>query len=368
MKILYIANIRLPTEKAHGIQIMKMCEAFTRIGTEVTLVVPHRQTPIIKDPFVYYGVEKIFVVKYVPCWDLVRWGIMGFITEAISFLFFTKWRLRQEYARIYSRDWLTTLFFRDIFLELHSLPERLTILHRLAFRRAEKIIVLTSYLKAELVKYGVPMAKILISSDAVDVAKFNIAVSKKEARTRLRLDPMRPLVLYTGHLYPWKGAHVLAAAAAELPHETQVIFIGGTDKDIVDFQKRFDRQSNIIIAGYKEPTEIPVWLAAADVLVLPNSGNEKMSRLYTSPMKLFEYMASGRPIVASDLPSLREILNENSAVFAVADDVKSLAEAIKKVLENSDYGQLIAERAQKDVAVHSWENRAKVIHSFITTC
>jgi glycosyltransferase involved in cell wall biosynthesis len=344
---------------------MKMCEAFADIGAEIVLIVPRRRTAIDKDPFSYYGVKRSFQIEYLPCLDLVAWGPAGFIIEVISFLFFARWRLRKEDSCIYSREWLTALFFPGVFLELHSLSGRLTILHKLALRRAKKIVVLTSYLKTELMQYGISETKILVAPDAVEIKKFNITISKEEARKKLGLSMDKKIVLYSGHLYPWKGAHVLAATA-ELLAEARIIFVGGTDKDVAEFHKNFGERKNIMIVGHKEPTEIPIWLRAADVLVLPNSGKEKISTHYTSPMKLFEYMASGRPIVASDLPSLREILNEDNAIFAKADDAKSLAEAIMKILRFVDRGQSLGVRAQKDVAVYSWESRAKAIYSFLS--
>lgn len=363
--IAYIANLRLPTEKAHGIQIMKMCEAFVARGAAVELIVPQRHTAIPKDPFVYYGVKRSFEVVKLPCLDLVRFGFFGFMIELFSFLIVAKWKIDCADRLIYSREWLASLFFQDVVLELHSLPERPHFLQRLALRRAARIITLTSYLQKELVRLGVFENKILIAPDAVEIQKFAIELSRAEARRCLGLDAARPLVVYTGHLYPWKGAHVLADAAAELPAEALVIFVGGTDKDIADFTKRFGKRPNIVIAGHKDPVEIPVWLKAADVLVLPNSGSEKISRFYTSPMKLFEYMAAGRPIVTADLPSIREILNEKSAVFFTADDPAALATAVKKVLENKSFADQLAARAFIDARAYTWDKRAEKILAVI---
>lgn len=258
--IIYIANLRLPTEKAYGIQIMKMCEAFAAHGTSVELIVPQRYIAIPKDPFVYYGVERSFKVLKLPCLDFVRFGYLGFMIELLSFLSVAKWKIDHADRLVYSREWLASLFFKDIVLELHSFPERPHWLYRLAWQRARRIIVLTSYLKKELVRLGVSENKIFIAPDAVEIKKIAINLSRAEARRRLGLDASRSFVLYTGHLYPWKGAHILFAA--ELPAEVLTIFVGGTDKDITEFTKRFDRQANIVIAGHKDPAGIPIWLAA----------------------------------------------------------------------------------------------------------
>ena len=106
-------------------------------------------------------------------------------------------------------------------------------------------------------------------------------------------------------------------------------------------------------------------MKAADALVLPNKKEEKISELYTSPLKLFEYMASGRPIIASDLPSLREVLDENSAVFFESGDSSQLAESIKNILNNENLGRSISSRAFEKVKNHTWENRAKKILDFV---
>ena len=145
------------------------------------------------------------------------------------------------------------------------------------------------------------------------------------------------------------------------------VFVGGTDEDIKNFQSSIlsFQLKNIVIAGQKPHSEIPLWQKSADVLVRPNTAKEKISKYYTSPMKLFEYMASGRPIVASDLPSTREILNEANSVLVEPDNPKALAEGIKKVLQNGDWGDSLAKRALVDVQDYTWEKRAKKILDYV---
>ena len=109
---------------------------------------------------------------------------------------------------------------------------------------------------------------------------------------------------------------------------------------------------------------MPLSLKSADVLVLPNSNREKLSRAYTSPMKLFEYMASGRPIVASDVPSLREILDETNCYFFTPDDPESLAQVVITTINNPE-AQKKADKARKDVEKYSWDKRAVAIMEFM---
>src|SRR5262245_52079 len=85
MRITYITNSRLPTEKAHGIQIMKTIEAIASLGYSVELVIPNRKNPIQEDLFSFYGVKKNIEVIRLWCLDSVRFGFLGFIIEWLSF-------------------------------------------------------------------------------------------------------------------------------------------------------------------------------------------------------------------------------------------------------------------------------------------
>ncbi len=96
MRILYIANIRLPTEKAHGVQIAKMCEAFVLQGVEVELVVPTRRTHITENPFAYYGVKKVFSIKRIFTFDWVAYGRFGFLVQTASFALSAAWHARRQ--------------------------------------------------------------------------------------------------------------------------------------------------------------------------------------------------------------------------------------------------------------------------------
>jgi glycosyltransferase involved in cell wall biosynthesis len=118
---------------------------------------------------------------------------------------------------------------------------------------------------------------------------------------------------------------------------------------------------NVVLVGQRPWREIPLWLKAARVLVLPNTGREEISRHYTSPLKLFEYMASGTPIVASDIPSIREIMNDTMGFFAVADDAESFARAIERALGDPEEAARRAEQARADVRKYTWARRAEEI-------
>ncbi|XOB42195.1 MAG: glycosyltransferase family 4 protein [Candidatus Nealsonbacteria bacterium] len=371
MKLTYIANARIPTEKAHGIQIMKMCESFALHNIEVELVLPKRFNEIKENPFEYYGVRRNFKIKKLPCLDLVPLdkyiGHLGSWIESITFSFFVfPYLLFKTADIIYTRDKFSLfhiLFKKNLFFEAHTFPKNY-FLYSPFLKRLKKIIVITQKLKDFFVEKGINADKILVASDGVDLEKFNIKDTREKCRRKLNLSLDKKIVLYTGHLYKWKGVQVLAEASQFLPEDTEIYFVGGTDRDIKEFKTR-NSKLKIKVMGHKPYSEIPFWLKAADVLVLPNSAKYDISKHWTSPIKLFEYMSSKRPIMASDLPSIREILNENNAFLVKPDSPEELAKEIKSLLKNPSFSAKISNQAFQDVQDYTWQKRTGKILEFI---
>jgi glycosyltransferase involved in cell wall biosynthesis len=367
----YIANIRLPTEKAHGIQIMEMCNAFADLGTKLELIVPNRKTIkdgklITEDPFKYYGVNSSFKITRLWCLDWVKWRRWGFIIQSLSFTLTVVWSILFKRGIFYTRDELIAaclkILKKRVVWEAHMGQQNLFV--KFLINRKVPFVVITQGLKNLYVKLGVSEKLIHVAPDGVSLEKFIINESRDEARKRFNFDLNSKLILYTGHLYSWKGADTLAQTAGQILSCANLIFIGGTDKHIQEFKDRYKDFKNIKILGKKPHQEMPIYLRSADILVLPNSSKEDISKLYTSPMKLFEYMASGVPIIASDLPSLKEVLDENNAYFFKPDDDGSLARVINKVFLEYGKAELKAKKALKDVYQYSWKNRAKNILIF----
>src|SRR3989344_7502334 len=234
-KLIYIANARIPTEKAHGIQIMKMCEAFSFQGVGVELVLPRRLNNIKENPFSYYGVKRNFKITKLPTLDLITFGLgsFGFFVETILFLISsTIYLFFRKYDILYTREWPAVLFFRNIVLEIHSLPAKASFIHKKAWQKTKALFVLTSFIKNELIKLGVSENKILILPDAVDLEKFGIKISKEEARKKLGLPPDKKIILYTGsfYLYNWKGVDVLLEAAKNFGEGFLFLFVGGSSE------------------------------------------------------------------------------------------------------------------------------------------
>lgn len=374
-KLFYIANARVPTEKAHGKQILCTCDALRAQGADITLVVPRRKNPLAGDPFSYYGIKKQFIMRRVWCLDLMTLPVfkkLTFLLQVVSFGVRTipiVW-LRRNDSVIYCRDvpigYLASLVCKEVYFEAHSFPEHPNIFLRRVLRACRGVIAISGGVKEELVAYGVDEARIAVAHDGVDVSSIHISSSREQAREALHLAPDATLVVYTGHLYDWKGVSTLAHAAQSIDENIQIWLIGGTDADVSAFSREYKGTRNLHFTGHRPPQEIPLWLRAANIVVLPNSGKSRVSSKFTSPLKLFEYMASERVIVCSDLPSLREVVADDEVIFFEPDNAQECARAITRALslDSAEVGrraQLLLAKVQR----YTWRARARIISTFI---
>jgi len=390
MKIIYIATSVIPAEKANSYQVMKMCEAFTKIGVKLELIIPIRWGGVTLrvDPFKYYGLREKFKIKKIFSLDLIPFkkfiGHIGFWIQNISFALLTSiYLLFKKPNIIYSRDRFTLLFLsffkKNLVYEVHSLPKKIRFYEKFLYHRAKKIIVITKHTKKALLKkVAIEKEKVFIAPDAVDLEMFDkIGQSKEALRKDLNLPINKKLISYIGQLYTKgreKGITDMLQALKILRKEGRddlmMLFVGGEGKDIEKYQNTAKeiglKEKDTMFLKKVSFTDVPKYEKASDILVIPFPW-EKHYAYYASPLKMFEYMASKRPIIASDLPSLREILNNKSAIFVKPDNPKSLAGGIKQVLNNPELAKQISNQAFNDVQKYTWQKRAeKVIHSIST--
>ena len=362
MNILYVAHVRMPTERAYGIQIAKTCEALSKSGTMVELLVPTRRNDIDADIFSYFNLGKTFTFTVLKSIDLVRFGSIGFLISALWFAIQVIRSSSFSSAEIvYSRDALVLFLLliskKRIVFETHAPPSLVSVI---VAKKVKKVVVISQGLRKAYIRAGVSDSSIVVAPDAVSADFFSGVPNKAGARRELSLDPKSFVALYAGHLYERKGAGLLAQAASSNQSIT-FLFVGGTKQDLASFRTAWAGLPNVLIIGHVAHEMIPLYLRAADLLVLPNSAKFDDSSTYTSPMKLFEYMASGTPIVAADVPAIREVLTEESAFFFPPDNSIELAKCITAVYHSPDGGRSRAQTAQALSTSFSWENRAHII-------
>lgn len=348
-----VANARLPGERAQSIQVTQAAAAFQRLGVETTLFyADRRDTPSqsVEAILAAQGVQPApgLAVEAIACSD--------WIDRVPTFLQYLPARLqelsfaRNAARRILRRHPEAAVISRELetarhlvraghvhtHIELHRVPGGATRRRWLleAAAGCRSIIAISGGVREDLIALGVDAEKITVVHDAYAPALFGQLPDKAAARAELELEPERPVVVYTGGLLVWKGVDVLIDAARALP-EVQFLIAGGMPADVERTRAHAEGLSNVRIDGFQAPARVPLYLAAADLAVLPNRATPEISAKYTSPLKAFEYMASGLPIVASELPSLREVLGGDPLTrFAQADDSASISEAISAALDS----------------------------------
>ena len=365
LKIFYCADARLPTEKAHGWQIVKTCSALAAAGVDLTILVPTKANPIKQNIFAYYSLIENFKIEYLLVPHLSRLGQLGYWLQSIVFSFAIWRQVRKERGVVvYSRDILPALAARlaghPAFWEAHDSHSRL--LERFALRYLTGVASISQGLKDFLVSDLTQFRdRVVVVPDAVDLKPFQKIEDKGTCRRLIGFEGSQFLIVYTGHLYGWKGVDTLAETSRFLPDGYMVMIVGGTESDLIFFKNKYKNLPRLLIVGRKPNREIPHYLRAADILVLPNSGRQKISTHFTSPLKLFEYLASGTPIIASDLPSLREILSEDNSVLVPADDPEVLARAIISLSVDQELKTRIGQKAKMLAEEFSWDKRAQRI-------
>lgn len=371
MKIYYIHNCRMPTEKAHGYQIMKTCEALAMQGVEVRLFVTDRSTPIKTTPFEYYDVREIFRINYLKVFDTLAYckntfSQASYLIELLSFFSSIKKINFKEADVLYTRDpWLAPklkkLTDKPTFLELHAMPREKTIRK---LKTLDGIFCVTKWMCNEIQK-RIPNLRVEFLPDSVDLEVFDIKITREQARAELKLDPNAFIVAYGGKfstMEQGKGLKILDDAVSELTKaipKIQLLLIGGDKEDFITTEKHEPGTATTCIPHVKRNV-LAKYYKAADVLVMPFPNTHHYA-YEMSPLKLFEYMASGTPIITSDLPSIREILDEKKAIFFNLEEPESLRLSILKALKKNIETNSLAQLSKNSVQEFTWKNRAKKI-------
>lgn len=377
MKIIYLANIRMPTEKAHGVQIMKMCEAFSRAGTDVNLIVSDRRTPIKKDPFSYYGVEKEFFIKRITSLDFVKFGKIGFTIQSFSFAISSLLYVMNREGIIYSRDplplYLLSFFRKDIFWEIHTKQDNF--MARRLLKKANGVIPITKGLRDFYEKKLGKVKSILVSPDAVDLKDFELCKTKEGLRKELNLPLNKKIVGYIGKMKTMgevKGVEGIMEVFPDILKKNPdafLLLVGANSDELNELtkilaEKGISEESYKIVEHVSRVSAVG-YMKTSDILVM-NYPNTEHYAYYMSPLKMFEYMASGAVIITTDLPSIREILDEKSAIFVKPDDNVDLLNKINGLLSNWQTAKAVSESSLSLSRHFTWDKRAKDILSFIS--
>lgn len=378
--ITYVANVRLPTQRAQGVQVVHTCESLGSNGAIVDLFVPWRFNSITDDPYDFYSVDRNFFIRHIPSFDLVFLGKVGFLIQEFSFAIFTAlFLLRRKKHIIYIRSErvfkiLSTIYRkRRIFLESHKLPEDIKKKIHI-YKRAEGIVVVTDYYKKRLIDLGFTDRKVLWSPDGVSLELFDLTPDKKYLRDQLCFSDDKIILGYVGKLTTMdheKGVSDLIDAFCELHMVLPKLFlliVGADDREEKELKKNLLERNigndDFRIVKHIRHADAALYMKLSDILVM-NYPDIAHYAHYMSPLKLFEYMASGSTIIATDLPSIKEILNDHNSLLIPPGSSMELKKAVEILYRDAGLRHELAGKAHLDVKRFTWDERAKKIMEFL---
>lgn len=397
MRILYFADIRFPLERANGIQTMETCHALASRGHTVHLVVkPDTRVPA-RDPFEFYGLPPIraLVIERANAPKgaglLARIGYLSFVAGRAMGKARADVILTRDLGVAAALLKLPAGLRAPVVYESHgyapevaaALPELVATatpasaakLKRLAAREAavwqdaNGYVTITRALADDLEgRFGV-RPRLAVIPDGVRPAVHppDLDINAPDLKVGPTTDP---IAAYAGHLYAWKGVDVLLDAIAQTPGLRGLI-VGGhaAEPDLARVKQLADElriTDRVTFTGLVLPPQVPQYLAQATMLVLPNPASAISTR-FTSPLKLFEYMAAGRTIVASDLPAIREVLRDGeNALLTEPGDAAALAAAMQRLIADPPFAARLARQASRDAEAYTWPRRAKRLEALLT--
>jgi len=380
MTVIYPIPEFLPDPRARFIQIANTCYALAKMGIEVTLIsgmkrgqseevlgfygIPKhsklkiKRLPVLRKEYSRYfrlswhGVFHIFLLIYLLSWKLNK------KTQTVIFLRHLK--LANFVLRFRKVLNIPIVFEVHEIFHLSSLngekKEKIKSLEYEVYNRVDALISISQSIEKYLMRMGISIKSVHIVRDAV----------KKEWLDLKRM-PLGSYIVYTGSLYSWKGVDTLISAMRYLPDEKLLIIGSGNRleelKNMANTEGISDR---IKFIGSVPHTSIPQYLSQARHAVVPNIPDGPSQ--FSSPLKLFEYMAYGIPIVASNIPSFKEILTDRrNALLFEPGNPKALAMAIKELADNPELAEKLAITARKDVINYTYDKRAEKIFGVIRT-
>jgi glycosyltransferase involved in cell wall biosynthesis len=368
LKIFYISASDIPSHAANSIHVVKMCQALASSGHEVVLTVCMPSGldagKVISEA---YGIAPLFRVMPVNVPKITGFSYIHGLWSAARIrgvspdLVFT----RSLHAAV-----LAAALGWPVLFEAHSPMSDTGTLNDGLFRWLVRrpsflgLVVITQSLKEHYLAYsGLNKESVYVAPDGAD-SVVPPEPAFQNATGRLQVG-------YVGHLYPGKGMEVIAPLAKQAPWADFTI-VGGSGEALEYWRGQCEGLPNIRFLGPMPHGKVPEYLASFDVVLLPNQLSVKSSQgkrdigRWTSPLKAFEYMAAGKPILASDIPVLREVLNDGeNALLCAPNDVSIWAQALARLRDEPDFRAELGHKAKQIFeAKYTWSSRARNIVEF----
>jgi glycosyltransferase involved in cell wall biosynthesis len=384
MKIAIVSDEHFPHTGADTEVIVSTAAALGARGADVTLVVPRlwrrRQLEAICG---FYGVRPTFRLAPVLGWpapsrsfriEKAFHGFLATLHAAVrrADVVHSRDVLPLAVAHLTGRPWS----FETYRLRAAERPWLPRVLRRARLERGIGAVAHSEASRSDLVALGFPEEAVVTARPGFAMDRFEPALSRAEARRLVGLPPEGAVVAYAGNIHASKGVEQLLDVARRLPAVTCVV-VGGTAADVQALAAERDRRGlgNVTLAGHCPPSRVAPYLFAADVLFAPFLAETfhagRLARTFGArmlpgtPLKLYSYLAAGRPIVAGDYPQNRELLREEeNALFFPGGRPDLAAGAVSRLLADPALAGRLGRRGRDDVRKFTWDERARVMLAF----
>ena len=342
---------------------MKMCQALAADGHQTTLIVPPRRKGRLKgvdDVYAFYGVARNFRIEKTLWLPKVGVYIHGFISAfkakfSGTDIFYTR-SMEIAFFGCLLRN--NTIFETHTPLTEFKYLDRLLLNFVLRSDRVKMLVVISDALKGLLLEaHPIDAARVLVAHDGSDIAK-NITHN---------FDKNNVSIGYVGHLYKGRGIEVIIEAAQAIPAANFHV-VGGNPDDVDYWEKKSSAIKNLRFYGFVSPQKAAEISLSMDILLAPYQETVRVTSgldtsKWMSPLKIFEYMAAGKAIICSDIPVLREVLeDERNALLCKPADYGAWVSSIKRLISDQDLRLLISSNAHQDIATkYSWSIRANTV-------
>lgn len=375
MRIACVTTSKIPSTTANSIQVMKTCNALAGLGHEVRVWSPDACKTSWDRLADQYGLAYPFQLTSVKTNHALKRYDFAWKTAREA----KKWKADVFYTWLIPAGRFAQKSGLPVILELH---DRLTghlgpyffkkMIHSAGKKR---IAIITRALQTVIERQaGIKLAddEVAIAPNGVDIDRFSGQPSPSEARKFLKINE-KITAVFSGHLYAGRGIALLADLALRMP-EVQFLWVGGKPEDVDEWRNKLAERSihNVVLTGFINNKDLPLYLAAGDVLLMPyerkitgSSGGN--SAEICSPMKMFEYMATGRAILASDLPVIKEVLNDERAIFAQPEDISSWQKALQMLIQEPKLRKKLGSIVVQEAGQYSWMQREKKILAGFTS-
>lgn len=372
MRLFYFSGVTFPSSEPQAVHVIKMCEAFAKAGHEVILFASGDPKSDPQKLFNSYNVEPNFTLslektKKLPV--LSRYKRLKTTSERMK-------RFGQP-EMVYGRDPVALSAHAPahipVVFEATRMPtnkaEILAISRLIKKPAFSGIVSVSDALKQALLKRfpALRPEQIFVAHDAASVPRNISGKAPKSDEVKGRTDAFR--VGYAGTLHQGKGVSMILKIAPMVP-DCDFHVVGGTKTELAKL-RRDNPPSNIVFYGHVPHAQVAGMLKGFDVVLAPYQHaaliktGKNISR-WISPMKVFEYMAAGRPVVASDLSILREFLrHEENALLVPAGDPMAWAEAIRRLRDDAELRKHLAQNAFGELKNNfTWDKRAETVLDF----